>query len=48
MATNGTGTGLPGRATRIVATIGPRAEARGALEELQRAGADVVRLNAAH
>ncbi|MDL1951048.1 hypothetical protein FBQ97_14710, partial [Acidobacteria bacterium ACD] len=48
MATNGTGTGLPGRATRIVATIGPRAEARGALEELLRAGADVVRLNAAH
>ena len=36
------------RATRIVATIGPRAEKDGELVRLLTAGVDVVRLNGAH
>ena len=36
------------RATKIVATIGPRAERAGELVRLLSAGVDVVRLNGAH
>src|ERR1035437_3321577 len=38
----------PRRATRIVATIGPKAVHRGYLEGLLRAGADLLRINGAH
>jgi pyruvate kinase len=36
------------RATKIVATIGPRAERPGELVRLLRAGVDVIRINGAH
>ncbi len=36
------------RATRIVATIGPRPDQQGYLEGLVRAGADLLRINGAH
>jgi pyruvate kinase len=41
-------TTLEPRATKIVATIGPRADRPGELVRLLRAGVDVVRINGAH
>ncbi len=39
---------MESRATKIVATIGPRADRPGEMERLLRAGVDVVRINGAH
>jgi pyruvate kinase len=46
--TSGIGGDAPARATKIVATIGSRAEEPGTLQALLAAGVDVVRLNGAH